>query len=81
MNKPTILYLVTIPLIFIGMLWACSNNSNKLPADSQNIQRTLDSLNDEILGLSIEKGRYEIILNQLWEADSNFVMEHTKYIE
>jgi hypothetical protein len=55
--------------------------SNKPPAISQNIQRTLDSLNDEILGLSIEKGRYEIILNQLWEADSNFVIEHTKYIE
>jgi len=80
MNKPTILYLITVSLIFIGMLWVCSNNSNK-PPDSQNIQRTLDSLNDEILGLSIEKGRYEVILNQLWEADSNFVIEHTKYIE
>lgn len=78
MNKPTILYLITVSLIFIGMLWVCTN---KPPADSQNIQHTLDSLNDEILGLSIEKGRYEIILNQLWEADSNFVIEHTKYIE
>ena len=81
MNKPTILYLVTVTLIFIGMMFVCSNNNNKPPAASQNIQRTLDSLNDEILGLSIEKGRYEIILNQLWEADSNFVIEHTKYIE
>jgi hypothetical protein len=67
-----------VSLIFIGMIFVCSN---KPPAASQNIQCTLDSLNDEILGLSIEKGRYEIILNQLWEADSNFVIEHTKYIE
>jgi hypothetical protein len=78
MNKPTILYIVAVSLIFIGMIFVCSN---KPPTASQNIQRTLDSLNDEILGLSIEKGRYEIILNQLWEADSNFVIEHTKYIE
>jgi hypothetical protein len=78
MNKPTILYIVAVSLIFIGMMFVCSN---KPPAASQNIQCTLDSLNDEILGLSIEKGRYEIILNQLWEADSNFVIEHTKYIE
>jgi hypothetical protein len=78
MNKPTILYIVAVLLIFIGMIFVCSN---KPPAASQNIQCTLDSLNDEILGLSIEKGRYEIILNQLWEADSNFVIEHTKYIE
>jgi hypothetical protein len=78
MNKPTILYIVAVLLIFIGMIFVYNN---KPPADSQNIQYILDSLNDEILGLSIEKGRYEIILNQLWEADSNFVMEHTKYIE
>ena len=44
-------------------------------------QQIIDSLQTEILGLQIYNGRYEIILNELWVADSNFVMEHTKYIE
>jgi hypothetical protein len=46
-----------------------------------NNQTIIDSLNGEILTLQIDNGRYEIIMNRLWEEDSNFVMEHTKYIE
>lgn len=44
-------------------------------------QEIIDSLQTEIMGLQIDNGRYEIILNELWVADSDFVMEHTKYIE
>jgi hypothetical protein len=46
-----------------------------------NKQYMIDSLNGEISTLQIDNGRYDIILNRLWEADSNFVDSTLKNIE
>ena len=78
MKKQSIIYWTVIILMLIGCIWLFVSKTNKPKYDTQN---TIDSLHSEIMGLQIDNGRYEIILNQLWEADSNFVMEHTKHIE
>ena len=78
MNKQTIIYWVVVVVLFIGCIWLfLSKDLNPKTTE----QQIIDSLQTEMMGLQIDNGRYEIILNRLWEADSNFVMEHTKYIE
>jgi hypothetical protein len=78
MKKQNIIYWIIIMLMLVGCVWLFVSKTNKPKYDTQN---TIDSLHSEIMGLQIDNGRYEIILNRLWEADSNFVMEHTKHIE
>lgn len=41
----------------------------------------VDSLQSEIIGCQIDNGRYEIIMNRLWEVDSNFVDSALSNIE
>jgi hypothetical protein len=46
------------------------------------IQREyIDSLQDELLILKIDNGRYEIILDNIWQVDSNIIINATKNIE
>lgn len=78
MKKQNIIYWAVIILMLIGCIWLFVSKTDEPKHDAQ---YTIDSLQTEIIGLQIDNSRYEIILNQLWEADSNFVMEHTKYIE
>lgn len=55
--------------------------SNSLQVQRKTTTTMIDSLNGEISTLQIDNGRYEIILNRLWEADSNFVDSALKNIE
>jgi hypothetical protein len=80
MKKTNIAYWIVIALLFIGCVFIFTSKTNHTTT-KQDTQYTIDSLNGEISSLMIDNGRYEYILNQLWEADSNFVMEHTKNIE
>ena len=81
MKKANILYWVVVLILLGGCIWLFTVRTSKTETPKQNLQYTIDSLNGEISSLMIDNGRYEYILNQLWEADSNFVMEHTKYVE
>jgi hypothetical protein len=77
-KSKNIMYWIIIMSMIIGCIYLfLSKNPNPKITE----QQIIDSLQTEIMGLQIDNGRYEIILNQLWEADSNFVMEHIKYIE
>ena len=80
MKKQTIIYWVVVMILLIGCIWLFTTKTEK-SRSKPDTQYIIDSLHSEIMGLQIDNGRYEIILNQLWEADSNFVMEHTKHIE
>jgi hypothetical protein len=80
MKKQTIIYWVVVMILLIGCIWLFTTKTEK-SRSKPDAQYVIDSLNSEIMGLQIDNGRYEIILNQLWEADSNFVMEYTKHIE
>jgi hypothetical protein len=66
--------IMAMGLLSYGAFYKLSTNADKQ-------QTQIDSMQTELLGCQIDNGRYEIILNNLWEADSNFVMEHTKYVE
>lgn len=81
MKKANILYWAVILLLLGGCVWLFTTKTSQVKTPKQNPQYIIDSLNGEISSLMIDNGRYEYILNQLWEADSNFVMEHTKYVE
>ncbi len=81
MKKANILYWAVVLLLLGECVWLFTIRTPQAETPKQNLQYTIDSLNGEISSLMIDNGRYEYILNQLWEADSNFVMEHTKYIE
>jgi hypothetical protein len=81
MKTPNILYWSVIVILLVGCTWLFMAKPTKTESRLPNTQYTIDSLNGEISSLMIDNGRYEYILNQLWEADSNFVMEHTKYVE
>jgi len=81
MKKADMLYWAVVLLLLGGCVWLFTVRTSQAKTPKQNLQYTIDSLNGEISTLMIDNGRYEVILNRLWEADSNFVMEHTKYVE
>lgn len=81
MKKANILYWAVVLLLLGECVWLFTIRTPHAETPKQNLQYTIDSLNGEMSSLMIDNGRYEYILNQLWEADSNFVMEHTKYVE
>lgn len=67
--------IINIPVVILtivgSIMFYLSINSQATKL--QENQRVIDSLVNENLSLSIDNGRYEIMLNRLREADSTFV--------
>jgi hypothetical protein len=81
MKNQNLIYWATVIILIGGCIWLFTTKTSQVETPKQNLQYTIDSLNSELSTQMIDNGRYEIILNRLWEADSNFVIEHTKYVE
>ena len=81
MKNQNLIYWAIVIILIGGCIWLFTTKTSQVETPKQNLQYTIDSLNSELSTQMIDNGRYEIILNRLWEADSNFVMEHTKYVE
>lgn len=80
MKKADILYWLVVILLLIGCVFIFTTKSDTTYT-KQDTQYVIDSLNGEISSLQIDNGRYEVILNRLWEADSIFVDSALKNIE
>jgi hypothetical protein len=81
MKNQDLIYWAIFIILIGGCIWLFTTETSQVETPKQNLQYTIDSLNSELSTQMIDNGRYEIILNRLWEADSNFVIEHTKYVE
>jgi hypothetical protein len=81
MKNQNLIYWAIVIILIGGCIWLFTTKTSQVETPKQNLQYTIDSLNSELSTQMIDNGRYEIILNRLWEADSNFVIEHTKYVE
>ena len=81
MKNQNLIYWAIVIILIGGCIWLFTTKTSQAETPKQNLQYTIDSLNSELSTQMIDNGRYEIILNRLWEADSNFVIEHTKYVE
>ena len=80
MKKADMIYWLVVILLLIGCVFIFTTKSGHIDT-RQDTQYVIDSLNGEISSLQIDNGRYEVILNRLWEADSNFVDSALKNIE
>jgi len=77
----TILVLSIFSLILVSV-FGISRILNNKPIQKGSIEISLvDSLNNEILYLQIENGRYQIIMDRLYELDSNLVNKATENLE
>ena len=66
-------------MVLMSVIYYYSINS---VSKGKRIQREyIDSLQDELLILKIDNGRYEIILDNIWQVDSNIIINATKNIE
>lgn len=72
---------LALAAVIVVIVFGCVYLFSRQQTTPTNEQTIIDSLQTEIIGLQIDNGRYEIILNRLWEADSIFVMQHTGEIE
>ncbi len=81
MKNQNLIYWAIVIILIGGCIWLFTTKTSQVETPKKNLQYTIDSLNSELSTQMIDNGRYEIILNRLWEADSNFVIEHTKYVE
>jgi hypothetical protein len=81
MKNQNLIYWAIVIILIGGCIWLFTTKTSQVETPKQNLQYTIDSLNSKLSTQMIDNGRYEIILNRLWEADSNFVIEHTKYVE
>ena len=72
---------LALAAVIVVIVFGCVYLFSRQQTTPTKEQTIIDSLQTEIIGLQIDNGRYEIILNRLWEADSIFVMQHTGEIE
>ena len=74
MKSPNLLLLL-LGLIMIGIVSFnfLNKNDSEIKVDEQKSTCKEDSLNFVILELTIEKGRYEIIIDRIRQADSAIV--------
>jgi hypothetical protein len=74
MKSPNLILLL-LGLIMIGIVSFnfLNNNDSEIKADEQKSTCKEDSLNFIILELTIEKGRYEIIIDRIRQVDSAIV--------
>ncbi len=72
------LFLSMISVLVTWGLVYC-HNANQRPATIQTTQ--IDSLNSLVMELQIEKGRYEIIIDNIRAKDSMIVIEAMKNLE
>jgi len=79
MRKQDLIYWVVVILLLIGTILLYL--TSKIDYTQPQPQQVIDSLTSEISALSIDNTRYEIILERVWEIDSNVVIEATKNIE
>lgn len=68
-----VLLMIVVTISTLTIYRLSSNVSEKSNA--------VDSLQSEIIGCQIDNGRYEIIMNRLWEVDSDFVDSALSNIE
>lgn len=72
-------YIGAVLLVIMVIVYYFS--MDKMVKQSATQRQTIDSLQDEILLLNIDNGRYEIILDNIWNIDSNLVINSAKNIE
>lgn len=81
-SKSEFKIIVTLWILSALLAWAlinCNDNyKTQIPIESA---AQIDSLNSLVMELQIEKGRYEIIIDNIRAKDSMIVIETIKHIE
>lgn len=84
MKKEDIVLLVAIIMSCSMVVLFTTVISNKLEYQIQKndvLQSRIDSLNEAVIESQIDNGRYQIIIDRIWEKDSNIVINATKNLE
>lgn len=84
MKKEDIVLLVAIIMSCSMVVLFTTVISNKLEYQIQKndvLQSRIDSLNEAVIESQIDNGRYQIIIDRIWEKDSNIVINSTKNLE